>query len=339
MKRFLSLIPPAALFLSAASFLTAQSISPAISPPANPPIDSSVTQPAAQSAPAPPPTVQSVPAGVLQAESVYGPQDKLEYFSLEHRAPGQLDPADAELLKKRQRDVLAEAEFYGYDMSSGSRSGANAQSSSWTYEQSVCPQMPDYVMLRYTSSAAGADSIFTVLVPRNSGRVRIVPVLNHGATRFRPAANDPRNYQLFAQIIPADAARQASGPEGKWLMLSVCYAEMTGAQPQVPNQPELEPRMITAPPPSLRVFVAGKEREVRFVDPISEKDYRLWDITYNDEGRIIRAGYDEHSFTTPVVQHPAEPVAREMPPPPDPLHRQAPEPSTTSTSGNQSPQP
>jgi hypothetical protein len=90
-------------------------------------------------------------------------------------------------------------------------------------------------MLQYTNkNTAGNDSSFTALVPRKGGRIWTVPVLNNGASRFRPAPADPRNFEIFSQAVPADLARQNSGPEGKWLTLSVCYAEMTGARPRCP---------------------------------------------------------------------------------------------------------
>ena len=162
--------------------------------------------------------------------------------------------------------------------------------------------MPDYVMLRYSSKdAAGADSIFTLFVPRNGGRIRVVPVLSHGATRFKPAATDPRNYQLFSQVVPGELAMKNSGPDGKWLSLSVCYAEMTGSRPQVPNEPALDIHMIKAPPPTLRISVTNNEHEVRFVDPISPTEYRLWDIVYNNVGQITSVSNDQHSFGEPVV--------------------------------------
>src|SRR5215471_16104067 len=194
MMRFLSFASPAALLLLVAPFLVAQN-------------QASPNQA----------VIQAPITGPEQTGTVFSSDEKLQFFSLEHRAPEQWVPADSDLLKNRKRDVLAEAEFYGYDLGAGG----------WSYEQSVCPLIPDYVMLRYSSKdAVGGDSVFTVLVPRNGGRVRIVPVLSHGATRFKPAPSDPRNFELFSQVVPADAASKNSGPDGRWLLLSVCYAEI-----------------------------------------------------------------------------------------------------------------
>jgi len=298
MIRFSSLASPAALLFLVAPLLFAQDVQP---------VNQSVAQPA----------TQAVPKNLEQAETVFSPEEKLQYFTLEHRSPDQIAPEDAELISKRKRDILAEAEFYGYGMSTAA---------GWTYEQSVCTQMPDFIMLQYTNTTpTGPDSIFTVLVPRHGGRVRIVPVLHHGATRFKPAATDPRNFELFSQVIPADVAKQNSGPEGKWLALSVCYAEMTGARPQVPNEPSLDLRMIKAPPPTLRISVDAKVHEVRFVEPYSQTDYRLWEITYNEVGRITSANDDLHSYGGVVVKQVPEPTPKQVPEPPSPPIKQIPD--------------
>src|ERR1700748_3033757 len=109
MMRFLSLAPSAALLFLAAPLLFAQ-----------------VAQPA----------TQAVPKNIEQAERVFSPEEKLQYFTLEHRSPDQIAPEDAALISKRKRDILAEAEFYGYGMSAAA---------GWTYEQSLCTALPDFI--------------------------------------------------------------------------------------------------------------------------------------------------------------------------------------------------
>lgn len=292
MVRILGLASPAALFFLVASLLVAQSTTFPVQPD---------TQ-----------TTASTPRGMNVGASA---NENMQYFALEHRSSEHLEAGDADLIQRRRRDVLAEGEFYGYDMSTGG----------WTFEQSVCPLIPDYVMLRYSNrDANGADSLFTVLIPRNGGRIWTVPVLNHGATRFKPAPIDPRNFQLFSQVVPPDVASKNSGPDGKWLLLSVCYAEMTGAHPLVPRQPGMNIHMIKAPPPTLRVSVTDKDHEVRFVDPVSETDYRLWNISYDEAGRIIDVSDDQHAFGEPVVKTIPEPTPKLMPQPLNPPEKTIP---------------
>ncbi|WP_158748741.1 hypothetical protein [Acidobacterium sp. S8] len=248
-----------------------------------------------------------------QVTPVYGDpaQEKLLYLLLEHRSSAEMKAEDAALLNARNQELLAAATFYGYEM----------KSNDWSYEQSVCPLMPDSLMLRYSSKdAAGADSLFVALVPRSAGRVRIVPVLTHGATQFTPAAKNPRNFQLFNQMVPADVAQANSQVSGQWLLLSVCYAEMTGAQPQIPNRPEVDLRLIPTSSPMLRATLDGAGEEVRFAAPISPTQYTAWSVNYDKAGRIVNASADTHSFTPPVeVADTPPPTGSPIAAPPPPV--------------------
>lgn len=242
---------------------------------------------------------------------------EVRYFSLEHRAPEQMDAADVELVLRHAGDIRREAEFYGYDLSAGA----------WSHTQSVCPMMPEHIMLQYVSNAASpSESRFTVLVPRQGGRVKIVPVIKNTAARFLPAPKDPRNFRLFADVVPRDAAKQNSGPEGKWLTQGVCYAELTGGWAEVPSNPQADLHMIKAPQPTIRISADRKEHEVSFIQPISATSYRLWDILYNLEGHIVAASDDVHVFGERVIFHPAEPpvVEKPVPAPPVPVVKPTP---------------
>ncbi len=224
-------------------------------------------------------------------------REDLRNFSLEHRPQNQINPEDSALIASRADEIVSKATFYGYDMSAA-----------WTYEQSVCPLMPDTVMLRYFSKdAAGSDSLFVAIVPRSRERVRIVPVLNHGTTRFKPAAGDPRNFQLFRQLVPADVAKENSNVNGKWLLLSACYAEMTGGQPQFPRRSMTDAQLLTAPAPVIRV---GQDtNEVSFAEPHSASEYDLWQIRYNSAGEVVSAGSDRRFVGKVTVPGAAAPPA------------------------------
>src|ERR1700722_20349374 len=88
----------------------------------------------AQNAPSPSqPASETATRNLEQTETVFSSDEKLQYFVLEHRAPEQIEAADAALLQRRRHDVLGEAEFYGYDTSAAG----------WSYEQSVCTLIPD----------------------------------------------------------------------------------------------------------------------------------------------------------------------------------------------------
>src|SRR5690242_10961683 len=108
--------------------------------------------------------------------------------------------------QSRPRQVAEAARIYGYDLVSN-----------WTSEAVACSLMPDVELFHYRETfPGGTESRFTAVVPREDGRVRIVPVLHHNATPFLPAPRNPRNYTLFNQLVRGHAAK------GTWLDLSAC---------------------------------------------------------------------------------------------------------------------
>lgn len=216
-----------------------------------------------------------------------------EFFSLEHRAPGEMDSADASILQARQGEIAQAAQFYGYDLTAGG----------WSYEQTVCPQLPDYLMLHYTNTQPdGAISLLTALVPRTTGRVRIVPVYYRSATPFHPAVKNSRNFALFNELVPADVAKAATNPGGAWLSLGACYAEMVGGRPVIPTQPTRDPEMLLASTPILFVSTISNTRQIRFSDRnAARQQYTTWSLSLNNQGRIVGADSEEHAQQVTIV--------------------------------------
>jgi hypothetical protein len=125
------------------------------------------------------------------------PPPTAEFIELEHRAPAQMDPADLALIHAQQRAIAAEAAFFGYDLDSGS----------WTYDQAVCPVLPDELMLHYRRQFRdGAESLFTAIVPRGHDRVFVVPIVYRTAS-FPPAlrkalSNPMENGSSLLSVMP-----------------------------------------------------------------------------------------------------------------------------------------
>lgn len=237
-----------------------------------------------------------------------GRQPEVKYFSLEHRAPDAMDSADRDLLFARQKELISEAQFYGYDITIGH----------WTYDQAICQQLPNTLMLHYLNKFPdGSESLFTALVPRNAGRIRIVPVLYRNASPFSPAVKNPRNFAIFNSLVPADIARKDAGLEGKWLTLGVCYAEVVGGRPNVPNEPSLDIATIKAPLATYRIDAATKQRQVQFSDRDAAKIFKIWTISFNENGRVTAAiSEDYETYVARIVQPPPPPGTTAPPPPP-----------------------
>lgn len=231
---------------------------------------------------------------------------QIKYFSLEHRAPDQMSDEDRQLVQSRKKELTTGAEFYGYDITAAG----------WTYEQAICPQFPDTVLLHYlTKFPDGTQSQFTALIPRGAGRVRIVPVLYRNASPYSPAVKNPRNFTIFNSLVPAEVAKKDADPEGNWLSLGVCYAEMVGSRANVPDEPSLDSATIKAPVATYRYDAKTNDRQVQFSDRGAAKVFTIWTISLNDQGRVTGAENEDYdTYVARIVQPPA-PKGTITPPP------------------------
>jgi hypothetical protein len=241
--------------------------------------------------------VAAAPIFAQQAADNPGVSEPLRYFSLKHLSPAQVDPADAAILRTRNRELMQEAEFYGYDLSAGQ----------WSWDQTICPQLPDSILLHYTSPQPnGGESLFTALIPRNGGRIRIVPVYYHSATPFHAAVKNDRNIAIFNAAVPPDIAEKSASPEGSWLSLAACYVELVGGEPNVPNQPSLVPETMLAPQPTIQINMNDKSRHILFTDRDARNQYLVWSVSLNDKGRVTAAqSQTYHTYAVKILQPPA----------------------------------
>jgi hypothetical protein len=227
-----------------------------------------------------------------------------QYFELDHRSASQMDPADSSVLRARQKEISSEATFFGYDLNSGE----------WDYDQSVCPLLPDELVLHYRRQfRGGAQSIFTALVPRGPGRVFVVPVLYRNATPFQSATGSERSIAVFNRVVPADIAAKAVQPEGKWLLLALCYADIVYAHANVLNQAGAEVAFARAPLPTLHLSVEKADRSVLFTDRNAPGQYLVWEVSLNDKGRLTAATATQLSDFVARIRSNVEPLPKPLP--------------------------
>lgn len=247
-------------------------------------------------------------------------------ISLGDRSPAQLPTSDAALLRTRHREIVSEAAFFGYDLSARG----------WSFDQVACPWMPNDILLQYRRrSRDGAQSLFTALVPRQAGRVFVVPVLYRNATPFQSAIGSERSIAVFNRAVPADVAQKAAQPGSQWLSLALCYAELVGAQPHVPKESSNNIGLIRAPDPTLRISNADDSRQIIFSDQEAPGRYQVWTIRLNGKGRLTAAtsttlsDYVAHatSETMPrekLMPPGAEPPEKLLPPAAEPPEKSLP---------------
>lgn len=84
---------------------------------------------------------------------------------------------------------------------------------------------------------------------------------------------NPRNFALFNYLVSAPIAKKDSDSEGQWLSLGVCYAEVVGGRPNLPDPPSLDVATIKAPLVTYRFDAATKQRQIQFSDRDAAKVY------------------------------------------------------------------
>ncbi len=218
------------------------------------------------------------------------------FFSLEHRSHSQMSASDAQALEQRSAEIASEAAFYGYDLKAGI----------WTYEQVMCPEIPGQLLLQYSSAQAdGRESRFNALVPRGSGRVKVVPVVFRGGAPFGAPVSNPRNFRIFNAAVSADVARQSIDENGHWLSLAACYVELTAGHSHIPTEPTQTLEFVQAPDPTLSVQPSFSE--VIFSDRTSQENYVVWSVKFSKDGRVAGADVANREVAKGKIVAPIEP--------------------------------
>ncbi len=247
------------------------------------------------------------------------------HVQLVHLVPDTMDAQDSNTLQVRQSELIQTARIYGYNLEAGS----------WTYEQTLCAPMPQTILLHYRQIFPdGTESLFTALVPRGSGRVRIVPVLYRNATPFVPAPKNPRNVALFNELVPREIAAKALAPDGNWLELGACYAEMTGARINLPRGSTIRIGVADAPSATIHLDPQTRTSRITFADRATQGAYRIWTIALDRQGRVAAASTQDYPVYVAKAATSVTGVSIHQPPPASRL-----EPESTSATAAIQPKP
>jgi len=240
------------------------------------------------------------------------------YFALDHTPSSQLSPSDLSLIRAKRTEIAAEAAFFGYNLNAGE----------WTYDTAACPVMPGQLLLHYRRYFSnGAESFFTALVPRGSGRVWVVPVLYRNATPFRSATGSERSIAVFNRLVPADLAAKAVQADGDWLPYALCYADIVYGNANILSHPGTEVGLSHAPLPLLRLSESTNLRGIVFTDRNAPGEYMVWSLTLNDQGRMVAATAQQLSDYVTKVRNGAELTEKPLPPGTEPSVKTLPPPT------------
>ncbi len=227
------------------------------------------------------------------------------FLQLDHHSADAASPEVAAILHSKERAIATEAAFFGY----------NLHASGWTWNETACPEFPDHLLLHYQrTSADGGVSLFTALVPRDKDRVYVVPVLYRSATPFRSAYGSERSLAVFNRVVPAEVAEKALDPDGPWLLMGLCYADMVGAESHALQRSGSDPSLALAPLPTLHIIEDASTRQVIFTDRNAPGQYLVWILNFATNGRLLTATETKLSDYTAPLRHAKEPIVRPLPP-------------------------
>jgi hypothetical protein len=205
-------------------------------------------------------------------------------ISLEHLEPGQMSAADYEVVSNLSPELSKQAALANFDISNPA----------WHYQQIVCPAFPGYVFLAFTHGAdETGSSRFVAMLPRNSARVRIVSTYAHGILPFDASWNRPGTFEVFNGMLSQERGTTPLSHARNWLMIAVCYAELSGYPVQVLNYspvpgPSLDLLRLDANQPQM-VIESDQSADVTFSDVSRPTITTNWTLHFNRRGEITSA--------------------------------------------------
>jgi hypothetical protein len=209
---------------------------------------------------------------------------------LEFRAPEQMTAADRDLAEANQGEIARRAGLQGFDLERGA---------GWGYEQAVCPVFPQHLILEYSRDNGRGDvTLFSAVIPRGEGHVRVIPVRRRGYSLWTPASSNAITLNDFNHMV-------VEGHEGlspDWLTLGLCYAALAGGHVRaalVAQTPAEEVYPLLTP---AKLTVSGKGgAEMYFADATPHVKAMDWVLIFAQNGRLMKV---KHTVSGEIVERP-----------------------------------
>jgi hypothetical protein len=197
--------------------------------------------------------------------------------ALAFRSYDQMSPQDRDLAADAESAIGERAGIAGLEFNQGK----------WSYQQIVCPALPNHLLLQFTrNNGTGDVSVFSASIPRGGdGRVRVIPILRRGYSLFSPAPINALTISAFNHI----RAEEHSDQTLAWLETGLCYGALAGGHPQVGPPEETEVKKLPAAPPGRLVIPLNGGALVSFTDVSAIPRPMLWTMTFNGKGKLLKA--------------------------------------------------
>jgi hypothetical protein len=209
--------------------------------------------------------------------------------ALEFRTPEQMTEADRELAEANQGEIARRAGLQGLNLT---REGQE-----WGYEQAVCPVFPEHLILEYSRNNGNGDvTLFSAVIPRGEGHVRVIPVRRRGYSLWTPASSNALTINDFNHMV-------LEGHEGlspDWLTLGLCYSALAGGHVRaalIPQSAADEAFPMLAP--AMLTLEKKGGAEVEFADATPKTKAMDWVLEFDPKGRLVKV---KHVGSKEVVE-------------------------------------
>src|SRR5580704_4107158 len=205
-------------------------------------------------------------------------------ISLEHLDQSQMSNADYQVVSNLSAELSKQAALANFDISSPA----------WHFQQIVCPAFPDYVLLSFIHGPdESGSSHFAALLPRNDAQVRIVSTYAHGLLPFEASWNRAGTFEVFNGMLRQERGTTPISRAPNWLLISVCYAELSGYPVQVLTtipRPDLTLDMLRLDANQPQMVIAGDQSaDVTFSDVSRPNITTNWTLHFDRHGQITSA--------------------------------------------------
>lgn len=211
-------------------------------------------------------------------------------YSTEFRSADQMSEKDRLAEADAESSIRERAESMGLELNEGR----------WNYRQLVCPALPNHLFLQFTrDNGTGDVSVFSASIPLNGeGRVRIIPIQLRSYSLFSPAPINAITISAFNHIRAEDHPNRV--PD--WLTTGLCYAALAGAHPKTASFPENPGNQKV--PDLLRALMEIPSKGgaiIRFSDVANPSRPMEWTMTFNGDGKLLKATHTPASLDTERV--------------------------------------
>jgi hypothetical protein len=224
--------------------------------------------------------VRQVPEPVPPKPFPPGSESPGRVAPVEIRSTDQIPEHDRELEADAESSIAEHSAFFGIDF--------DFNQGKWSYQELVCPALPNHIFLRFTrDSGAGDVSLFTASIPRGGdGRVRIVPIRMRGYSLFSPAPINALTISAFNHIRAEE--NPAKTPD--WLGTGLCYAALAGGHAQAADlTPSPESQKFPAAIPAMVKIQIQGGAVVEFTDTAANPKLMQWTMIFDRKGRLLKA--------------------------------------------------